>query len=587
MLKYMLIVVLAVTLFCLMFLVGAVVVKAGEPVVEFVDLRIGDLQVQGFELTDKSEVDLEAVVAGASYSKHLLAYGWIIDADNRELVWSMQDDCDEFKRISDVLKDCQETIRLQAGKYEAYYYVGTPGKFWGNTNITVNDLGDIIALVGDIFTDEDKDVQQFCEDELEELTFVIQVSGGAKAFTPLFDEVPNTVVSILQPEDDEYHSRGFTLKREMPLDIYAIGEFSDSYDLFVDGGWIIDARTRETVWRMDKWNTERAGGAAKNRVYIDGITLPAGDYIAYYATDESHDPGEWNSPPPADPLNYGMVIRTADAGDFSQVTEFDQKLSETEIVKMVRIRDDELKKQGFALKDDTRLHITALGERNYSDNDLADYGWIVDMDEMETVWKMKGDECEFAGGAAKNCIFDGFIYLPAGHYMAYYRTDGSHSYGSWNAGRPHDYRNWGITVVGMGDEFSADDFELVDQFQPSGNMLVNMTGLGDDEDVRQSFSLSETARLKIMALGEGQSGEMHDYGWIENDRTGEIVWEMTYRKSRNAGGASKNRMVTANVTLEKGKYTAFFVTDGSHSLEDFNASEPDEPERWGMVITQK
>jgi hypothetical protein len=89
-----------------------------------------------------------------------------------------------------------------------------------------------------------------------------------------------------------------------------------------------------------------------------------------------------------------------------------------------------------------------------------------------------------------------------------------------------------------------------------------------------------------MAIGEGKSNYMYDYGWIE-DESGEIIWEMTYRKTYHAGGASKNRTAVANITLRSGKYTAYFVTDDSHSYEGFNASPPDDPERWGMVITQK
>ena len=114
-----------------------------------------------------------------------------------------------------------------------------------------------------------------------------------------------------------------------------------------------------------------------------------------------------------------------------------------------------------------------------------------------------------------------------------------------------------------------------------------MTGLGDDADVSKTFTLSQSTPIKITALGEGRSGEMFDYGWIEDAKTGETVWEMTYRKTRDAGGADKNRLAVANITLEKGTYEVFFVTDDSHSFEDFNASPPDDPERWGILITEK
>ena len=117
--------------------------------------------------------------------------------------------------------------------------------------------------------------------------------------------------------------------------------------------------------------------------------------------------------------------------------------------------------------------------------------------------------------------------------------------------------------------------------------MVSLIGLGDDEDVNQAFNIDETTRVRVIALGEGKGKRMYDYGWIENDETGEVVWEMTYRKTRHGGGADKNRLAVANITLEPGTYTAYFITDDSHSIERFNASPPDNPERWGMIITKR
>ena len=52
----------------------------------------------------------------------------------------------------------------------------------------------------------------------------------------------------------------------------------------------------------------------------------------------------------------------------------------------------------------------------------------------------------YAGGATKNRRFDGVIRLPAGSYVLRYETDGSHSFGDWNAAPPDDPESWGITV---------------------------------------------------------------------------------------------------------------------------------------------
>jgi hypothetical protein len=80
---------------------------------------------------------------------------------------------------------------------------------------------------------------------------------------------------------------------------------------------------------------------------------------------------------------------------------------------------------------------------------MFDYGWIEDAD-GRTVWKMKYDETEPAGGSEKNRVFDGVITLPAGNYVLHFRSDGSHSYHDWNADPPYDPESWGISVYRMG-----------------------------------------------------------------------------------------------------------------------------------------
>ncbi|MEE9443683.1 MAG: hypothetical protein V3V99_13545 [candidate division Zixibacteria bacterium] len=568
-------------------LLGATEAMAKEKVVVFENVEIDELVIQGLEVTERTTVDIYAVGGGQSYHSDLFAFAWIIDADDREIVWSMNDECDEWDRVSGILIECESTLRLRPGKYEAYYYVGVP-RLSSGYNISVNDLGDLIEIFGDIFNQDEYEERDFLEDDIEDLTLVIESEEDKiRLYTPQFDNYPGAFVSITRPGPEEYISQGFKLSKEIELDVYAIGEYGSSYEVFVDGAWIIDASTRKKVWEMDKWNTDPAGGARKNRYFRDRITLPAGEYIAYYATDDSHDADEWNAPPPGDPNNYGLTVSTVDKDAVSGVADYSDGQGETEIVRLTRIRDDEFERAGFVLNKDAKIHIVGLGERDYSNDYLVDYGWITNAETMERVWEMDAEDCGFAGGGAKNAMFDGIIELEAGNYIVYYRSDGSHSYGDWNVTPPFNRRGWGISLYGVGSDFSENSFELFDDFEPAGNVLVNLTGVGDDEEVRAKFTLDNDSQVRIMALGEGTGRTMHDYGWIENDRTGEVVWEMTYRKTRNAGGAEKNRKAIANISLEKGTYVAYFITDGSHSIERFNASPPDEPERWGMVITKK
>jgi len=574
--------------FCLLCIIGATVAQAGESLIEIRDVDLDALVVEGFELSEEGEIEIHVVGAGPKYSKLLSAYGWIIDAESRDVVWTMQDDCYDMAHMSGALYECEANEHLRPGRYEVYYYVGRHYQFiTGDMEVSINDLGELIDFIGDVFTIEDGEGEPITEEDVEELFFDIRTEADAERYNPVFDEPPGSVVYINRPERDEMHERGFTLKDKTDLLVYAIGEYSESYDLFVDGACIVDADTRKPVWKMDKWNTDRAGGTGKNRYVRDVITLPAGNYIVRYATDDSHDFGEWNSPPPADPMNYGISVTVADPDDADHVKPYDPELVETEIVSLTRMKDSDFKKAAFELKRDARIHIVALGERNYGNDGLVDYGWINNAEDLEKVWEMTSDNTGFGGGAAKNARFDGIVDLPAGNYVVYFRTDDSHSYRDWNAAPPFEKEQWGISLYGVGANFSDSDFEELDDFQPMGDVIVDLTAIGDDVKESRAFELDKTTGIRIMALGEGKGGKMFDYGWIRNDDNGEIVWEMTYRKTRHAGGAEKNRIAVANIVLEKGNYTALYVTDDSHSYEHFNASPPDDPERWGIIITKR
>jgi hypothetical protein len=77
---------------------------------------------------------------------------------------------------------------------------------------------------------------------------------------------------------------------------------------------------------------------------------------------------------------------------------------------------------------------------------------------------------------------------------------------------------------------------------------------------------------------------MADYGWIENTKTGETVWEMTYRATTAAGGAHKNRMVNKTILLEPGEYEVHYQTDGSHAFGEWNDDPPEDQIHWGITL---
>jgi hypothetical protein len=166
-----------------------------------------------------------------------------------------------------------------------------------------------------------------------------------------------------------------------------------------------------------------------------------------------------------------------------------------------------------------------------------------------------------------------------------YVTDDSHSYGDWNSSPPYDQTNYGISLYASSNADASVLKELPSE-SPSGSVLAKMAYIGDDADETQTFVLDRPTRVHIVALGEGVGSDMADYGWIEKVSDGDIVWEMTYRRTRPAGGATKNRIVDTVILLDAGKYRARYVSDGSHSFGNWNSDPPANPQRWGITISK-
>jgi hypothetical protein len=252
-------------------------------------------------------------------------------------------------------------------------------------------------------------------------------------------------------------------------------------------------------------------------------------------------------------------------------------------VQITRVGDNQQRSEGFTLKDDMRVRVYAIGERSNSRRLMADYGTILDAKTREKVWTMDVDRTAYAGGASKNRVIDEVIDLPKGDYIVNFTTDDSHAYGTWNMDPPNDKEHYGITIMGVGPGYSP---QAVQQYkeQRDKRVVAQIIKVGDDADLKEPFSLDKTTRLRIYAIGEGQGREMVDYGWIEDARTGNVVWEMTYGMTFHAGGGRKNRMVNMTFLLDKGDYVLRYRSDDSHSYNSWNVDPPDDPQYWGITV---
>lgn len=550
-----------------------------KTLVKFDNIREEKIYMQGFTVEKSTAVEIEAVGAVGKYEDYMVATGWILDADNRELVWALTVDNSRPSRRDHGKREAISEITLSPGDYEAYYYAGEHYYL----DIKVRGAKDLFGFLGDLFSG---DISRDWDRLLEEFKMEIKAKNRSKV-TPndKKPQLPKGLIEFTNTGCCLYREAGFTLNRPSRLRIYAIGEYSSSDRVMVDYGWIKNARTRETVWEMDRWNTDYAGGAQKNRVCREEVELPAGNYLVYYATDDSHSSERFNATPPYDPYAWGLTLSGAKEGfDQKDFKTFTPEEVGTPLIKFTKVGDDEYRSQGFSLKREMSLHLYCLGEYGRGDGEMADYGWIEDHKTGKKVWVMSPDNSRHAGGAAKNRVFDGVVELPKGDYVVHYLTDDSHAYEHWNDAPPFNPKSWGITIASLEEKFNKGDFQLFQEEEKEGPYLVQMIRLGDDVRRKERFKLEEISKIHIYAVGEGDRDEMYDYGWIEDARTGKVVWEMTYRMTEPAGGARKNRMFDETIILDKGEYVVYFVTDGSHSFKDWNAARPRDPSHWGIAI---
>lgn len=572
---------------CLMILAGALSTipplhAQNQTLAEIRNMRMFETRSAGFVLDRDQSVQIELVGALGNGRGHKLlgTSAWILNAKTREVVWQARSG--EERRRSRKLLELQDTAALDKGEYEVYFssfYYG----FYSSDD--VKGFGDAIGNVFDRIFDWNRRDERFDDQIYDEAMIVVKGAGRAVPDATV-DEwrrelTRDAIVTLTHLSDEAYERQGFTLERPMDVQIYALGEirYEESYDY----GWIMNAKTHEKIWQFSYRNSEHGGGDKKNRLFNEVISLPAGDYVAYFVTDDSHSSREWNATPPYDPNFWGMVIRPAETSMKAYVKNFEYAdPPETNvIVKFTRVGDNDYHSKGFTLKKALPVRIYAIGEGR--DGEMFDYGWIADAKTGKKVWEMNYRDTDHAGGASKNRMIDEVIRFEPGSYMAYYVSDGSHSYRDWNSSAPFDREHWGLTLYAADEKFNPKDIADFEE-ERDRNVIAQLIRVRDSERRRTSFKLEKSGQVRVYAIGEGRDGSMFDYGWIEDAISGRTVWEMTYRMTDHAGGGDKNRVFNDTILLKPGEYELFFSTDDSHSFNDWNTSPPHDPGHYGITL---
>ncbi|ANM30457.1 hypothetical protein ABI59_14090 [Acidobacteria bacterium Mor1] len=534
-----------------------------------------ELQIGGFELMEAADVEIEAVgrrsddmgrnwFSSDRRDNAMSVAAWVLRSDTREPVWELS--YDDSRSLKGSLRRGSEQMRLEPGRYEVYLFSHHREHHWRQQD-------DDDSLLERMF----KGKVSRIEDDLPEC--FIRVTTRDRVRSQRFEPdgaMPNTLVRIHETGDSQFIEEAFELTRPATVELYAFEERSGRHAS--DYGWILNLDTMERVWTTDDRLGRHAGGARKNRMVKDDVQLPAGRYVLGFGTDDSHAFPEFNATAPLDPLNWGITMLAGQGFDRSAFRTIDRP-EMIPSIDMTRAGDGEVLEAAFRLDRKSTLHVRAVGE--YSSRDFFDRGWIVDASTGEVAWEMTRRNTVSAGGAEKNRMFDGPVTLPAGTYQAYYMTDSSHSYVDWNAAAPFLPEAWGMAIAPM-EGARIEKLDL-DEVEADDNVLASIVRVSDDVRERDRFRLDAPTRVMIYALGEGDHGEMYDYGYIV-DGDGRRVWRMDYDETRHAGGADKNRSYRGDLMLEPGEYEVVYVTDDSHSFGEWNASGPDDPLAWGITV---
>ncbi len=415
----------------------------------------------------------------------------------------------------------------------------------------------------------------------------------------------NETIELTGLARDQVVFGGFTLDQEREVRIHCIGAGGeqevrritnyqeDPFNLFAYA-WILNAKTREMVWRMDIANSSSDWWNKYDREFEGTVRLPKGEYELYFTSIKPSfssgflsferlwekiigDDDWWDDRAG----KWKIEVSGVDAV-LSEVAveKYRRALKERAVVELTPVGDKSYLNRGFSIDKPLNVEVYALGE-GYK-GEMFDYGWLMNADSRRKVWEMREHKSSHAGGAIKNRITRTRLRLEPGNYMLYYKSDDNHSSDEWNANPPYDPSFWGVTLFASDKDY---DPSAVSSFAEAAQQpLVSIVRMGDSEYEEEGLIVEQAGRFRVYAVGEGDDGRMYDYGWISEVKTGRRVWEMEFYKTDHAGGADKNRQVDEVLFLEKGEYILHYRTDGSHSYEDWNASRPYRPEMWGISL---
>ncbi|MCH8122254.1 MAG: hypothetical protein IH853_03950 [Bacteroidetes bacterium] len=565
---------------------GKTGLRGTEGVIVFEGMSSGELYRAGLQV-DQATSAIISVVAAYENNGDMAAlatYGWILESESRNLIWST----DQAKLIRDgVLGETVDTIHIAPGSYEVFYTTLGP---------TENSIEDAPFLGLTPYWTNYESSWSMSIRELE---------TGTNSGTLIRTSENRSKKMVYEKEfwtTGPVSSRGtnpfwFRILRRVKMNVYAVGQMCSPN---CDYGWIEDARSGEKVWVMEWENTVPAGGAKTNRMFNGVLDLSPGVYRAVYRSYGSHSVSNWNANPPYNPDGWGITLFGVNEAD---AEEFDPWVDSEPFILLTEIGNSKHEMIQFAVSDTINVLISALGEIT-TRGALWDYGWLEDNDSGELLWEMSRENSLPAGGDRTNRVETAFLDLAPGEYTIHYRTDAGHAFGHWSLTKPSNPNRWGVALFAIDHPTEMGGLRILHSTREPdmpydaavedprgasnlGEALVLLERVGNDADLYDTFVLDSDQEVYIVAQGEISTGGRWDYGWIESSSSGERIWELTLRNTTSAGGADRNRRFEGWVSLKAGSFTARFRSDLSHAYDDFGDEAPEKADEWGMRIFRR
>jgi serine phosphatase RsbU (regulator of sigma subunit)/ligand-binding sensor domain-containing protein len=120
------------------------------------------------------------------------------------------------------------------------------------------------------------------------------------------------------------------------------------------------------------------------------------------------------------------------------------------------------------------------------------------------------------------------------------------------------------------------------------NPKSSIAKVSNNQDVIKPFEVIKPGDFLVECSGEGgpTANTMVDYGFLLNAEN-DTIWSSRYsRNSFYAGGDRKNRINLDVLHLMPGTYNLRYISDDSHSYNNWNTPPPIYPEIWGIHLVE-